>query len=98
YVKALDADSLRGKRIGVLRFATGANPETDAVFERALNVLRARGAVLVDIADLPHRREIGPNEEIVLNTEFKVDVNAYLASTDPAKVKTRTLAGSVEAR
>ncbi|MDB5431331.1 MAG: Amidase [Caulobacter sp.] len=92
YAAALDADSLKGRRIGVLRFAAGFHPETDAAFEAALDVLRGKGAILVDIPDLPHRREIGAREQIVLQTEFKVDLNAYLATTDPAKVKTRTLA------
>ena len=47
YAAALDADSLKGKRIGVMRFASGFG--TDAAFETALAVLRQQGAILVDI-------------------------------------------------
>src|SRR3982750_2901461 len=47
YAAALDADALRGKRIGVMRFATGFG--TDAAFETALAILRERGAALVEI-------------------------------------------------
>jgi amidase len=54
-------------------------------------VLRAQGATLVDITELKDRDKIGEAEVLVLNTELKADLNAYLASTPPA-VKTRTLA------
>jgi amidase len=91
YLAALKPDALKGARIGVLRFATGWSTETDKVFERALQVLKAQGAILVDITDLKNRDKIGEAEGLVLNTELKVDLNAYLAST-PAAVKSRTLA------
>ncbi len=92
YAAALDAGSLKGARIGVLRFAAGFHPETDAVFEAALAALRAAGAVLVDITDGPDKKALGAAEGLVLRTEFKADLEAYLASTSPAQVKTRTLA------
>ncbi|HMG86957.1 MAG TPA: amidase [Terracidiphilus sp.] len=91
YSVALRPDALKGARIGVLRFATGWSAETDKVFERALAVLRAQGAILVDITDLKDRDKIGEAEALVLNTELKTDLNAYLAST-PSAVKSRTLA------
>jgi len=92
YAAALDASSLKGARIGVLRFATGFHPETDAVFEAALSNMRAAGAVIVEIADTPDKKALGAAEGLVLRTEFKADLEAYLASTLPAQVKTRTLA------
>ena len=92
YAAALDANALKGTRIGVLRYATGFHPETDVVFEAALARLTAAGAILVDIKEGPDRKPIGAAENLVLNTEFKADIETYLASTDPAKVKTRTLA------
>jgi amidase len=91
YVAALKPDALKGARIGVLRFATGWSAGTDKVFEQALAVLKAQGATLVDITTLKDRDKIGGAESIVLHTELKVDLNAYLATT-PAAVKTRTLA------
>ena len=91
YVAALKLDALRGARIGVLRFAAGWSAPTDRIFEQALAVLRAQGATLVEITALKDRDKIGPAEQIVLNTELKADLNAYLATT-PAAVKTRTLA------
>jgi amidase len=91
YLAALKPDALKGARIGVLRFATGWSVKTDEVFEQALAVLKKQGATLVDITDLKDRDKIGEAETLVLNTELKADLNAYLAAT-PEAVKTRTLA------
>ena len=91
YVAALKADALRGVRIGVMRFTTGWSPATDAVLETALAVLKAQGAVLVDVEGPKDRRAIAASEQQVLMTELKADLNAYLATT-PATVTSRTLA------
>lgn len=92
YRAALDADSLNGARIGVMRFLRGYSEETQAVFEQNLQALRDAGAVLVEIAEGPDMQAIGRGEVQVLMTELKVDMAAYLASTDPAQVPYRTLA------
>jgi len=89
YAAGLSTDALRGKRIGVMRFATGFG--TDAAFEEALRTLAAQGAILVAIAKLEGRGEINRNELPVLLSELKADLNAYLATTPPS-VRTRTLA------
>ena len=89
FAAMLSADALRGKRIGVMRFAAGFG--TDPAFEAALQLLEDRGAVLVDIAKFEGRGEISRNEFTVLLTELKADLNAYLATTPPT-VRTRTLA------
>ena len=94
YAAALDAGSLRGARIGVMRFLLPSySEETRAEFERSLQVMRDAGAVIVDITEPPADwRNIGTWELQVLMTELKVDLNAYLASTNPEQVRTRTLA------
>jgi amidase len=93
YRTALDAGSLRGARIGVMRWPSGYNAATLAVFEANLQVLRDAGAVLVDITEAPSDEDaMGAAELTVLLTELKVDLNAYLASTRPDQVRTRTLA------
>lgn len=91
YAAALRATVLKGARIGVLRFATGWSPTVDAVFAHALDVLRAQGAILVDVTKGPDREAIGAAETIVLDAEFKAGIAAYLA-TAPAGVPVRTLA------
>jgi amidase len=92
YAAALGHASLKGARIGVLRFAAGFHPETDAVFETALTRLRVAGAILVDIKEGPGGKALDDAEQLVLLTEFKAGIEAYLAATPPARVKTRTLA------
>lgn len=93
FARALKPDALAGVRIGVMRFAAGFDPATDAIFERSLATLRKAGAILVDIAKFPVDGDaIGKLEEIVLMTEFKANLNSYLASTDAARVPSRTLA------
>ena len=94
YRAALDANSLRGARIGVMGFLLSSySAETRAEFERALIALRAAGAEVVEIERAPSDlRAIGGWEMTVLMTELKHDLNAYLASTDSTQVKTRTLA------
>jgi len=88
YAVLLDPNSLKGKRIGVMRFASGFG--TDTAFETALAVLREKGAVLVDIKKFD-RGAIGKNELPVLLTEFKADMAKYLKSS-PAPIAARNLA------
>ena len=93
YLSGLRPGALSGVRLGVLRFAAGAPPETAAVFEQALGVLKASGATLVEIAKFPtDTKDLGPLENTVLMTELKADLNAYLATTSASRVQTRTLA------
>lgn len=91
YVAALDADALRGRRIGVVRFAAGFHSRTDERFNEALAQLRAAGAELVEITEAPEGLDaLGADELTILLAELKTDLNAYLAST-PETVTTRTL-------
>jgi amidase len=88
YAADLDANALKGKRIGVMRFAAGFG--TDAAFETALAVLRERGAILVDIKKFDDKL-IGKNEFPVLLSELKADMAKYLKGS-PAPIGVRTLA------
>ena len=88
YAAHLDPGSLKGKRIGIMRFASGFG--TDAVFETALALLRQRGAILVEIKKFDDE-SIGKNENLVLETELKADMAKYLKGS-PAQIGSRTLA------
>jgi amidase len=88
YAASLDAGSLKGKRIGVMRFAAGFG--TDTAFETALAILREQGATLVEIKKF-NDKAIGGNELTVLLTELKASLNAYLAG-NPAAIPVRNLA------
>ncbi|MCR9269160.1 MAG: amidase [Hyphomonadaceae bacterium] len=96
YVAALDAGSLSGQRVGVLRFAEGSSADIQARFNAALEVLEAQGAVLVEIEEFsPDGDNYWGDALSVLHYEFKHTLNEYLAST-PETVTARTLAELIE--
>lgn len=82
FTKALNANALKGKRIGVPRAVflndslTGNDPFINVVFEQALETIRGLGATVVDPADLPSAETpelvVSNNETIVLDVDFKV--------------------------
>jgi len=88
YSAHLDVNALKGKRIGVMRFAS--TPQLDPAFETALAILRERGAILVDIKKFDDSA-IGKNETFVLKAELKADMAKYLKSS-PAPIGVRSLA------
>lgn len=91
YTRDLDANGLKGARIGVARKKyTGYSPAADAAFDAALAVMKDRGAVIVDPADIATAGKFDDAEYEVLLYEFKADLQAYLAGL-PAGAKARTL-------
>ncbi|KAF5384399.1 hypothetical protein D9615_003112 [Tricholomella constricta] len=97
YVKALNKQALKGKRIGVPRRVfmnstiNDRSSDVSDAFENALIVLRGLGATIVDSADLPSAEEIvvSNNETVVLGVDFKQGLNKYLASliSNPSGVR-----------
>ncbi|HEU6451032.1 MAG TPA: amidase [Gemmatimonadaceae bacterium] len=78
YTKFLDADGLRGARIGVPRDRYfGYSTATDALIDAALGLMREHGAVIVDPIDLDIR--LGDASYTVLLYEFKADLEKYFA-------------------
>ena len=49
YTKYLQADALKGARIGIARDFLGADPDVDWVVDAALDAMRKAGATLVDV-------------------------------------------------
>jgi amidase len=90
YTKYLDANGLRGARIGVARAKFfGYSDVTDKVINAAIDAMRAQGAVIVDPANIETAGKFDDSEFDVLLYEFKADLNSYLASLGPkAPVKT----------
>ena len=87
YSLALKRDALRGKRLGVARNFFGGSDGVDAEIEKALEALKAQGAILVDV-QVPNTEKYGDSETEVLLHEFKVDLAAYLRDYAPnAKVR-----------
>jgi amidase len=91
YTQFLDPAGLEGARLGVVRNLPGFDDRVHALFERALADMKAAGAVLVDPANLPGMNAASVFQElpiVVLNYEFKANINAYFASLGPgARVK-----------
>ena len=77
---ALKSDSLKGARIGVLRQYTGYNPAVDELFDRALAILKAQGAVLVDPVDISTKGKFEDDTDLVEEYEFKDGIKSYLAT------------------
>jgi amidase len=80
YTQFLNRDGLKGVRIGVMRQHAGFHEEVDALFNRAIDTLRARGAIIVDPADIPTQGQFDADEQTVLLYEFKDGINRYLAN------------------
>ena len=85
YLAALKPDALKGKRFGVLRQAMGYHPGVDQAMEAAMALMKAQGAVLVDVKVATYN-DWNDAEFDVLLYEFKDGLNAYLkASGSPAQ-------------
>ena len=79
YARYLDADGLRGARLGVLRASHwGDSPDTDRIADEAVAAMHSAGAVIVDSLGLPGG--YGADEYTVLLYDFKHDLNEYLAA------------------
>ena len=78
YTSFLDADGLRGARIGIERSFFGAEPTVDLLMRDAIAVMRDAGAIIVDPALHPTRDRIGDPSYLVLLYELKADLRAYL--------------------
>ena len=91
YTESLDADALRGARIGLLREYWGRDSRMDQILGDAESAMRECGAELIDVAELPGVDEANdPGFELMLY-EFKAGLNAYLSGLSVnAKVRSLT--------
>ena len=95
YTAGLEADGLRGARIGVIR--ESMDPKTDpeaadyrqvrAVIDQAIADLRSLGAVVVDPVAVPHLDAV-QKTYVANNFETERSMNAYLAEHADAPVDT----------
>ncbi|MGC2466569.1 MAG: amidase [Candidatus Acidiferrum sp.] len=83
YTQFLNADGLRGARIGVLRKTFGFNPAVDRLMESALVVMKRQGATLVDPVEFETYGKFRETEFLGFMYELKADLNAYLAWLGP---------------
>jgi amidase len=83
YAKFLDANGLKGARIGVHRKGFGFNDAVDKLMTDCIDIMKKRGATIVDPADIPTQGKFDDSELEVLLYEFKAGLNSYLASLGP---------------
>ncbi len=95
YMQFLDANGLRGARIGLARKAFGFLPKVDELMESAIDEMKRQGAEVIDPADIPTWDELDAPEWQVLLYEFKADLNQYLSGLG-AGAPVKTLADIIE--
>jgi amidase len=87
YTQFLDKNGLKGARIGAARKKAGTDKRIIKIFDSCLDIMKQKGAVIIDPVDLPSSKKFTETEEQVLYYEFKADLNKYLANTN-ARVRT----------
>ena len=87
YTRYLDANGLRGARIGIARQYFKISPAVDAIMNDCVDQMKKAGATVIDPTDLPTFETWRETENTVLLYEFKADLNRYLAARG-GKIKT----------
>jgi amidase len=84
YTRFLDRNGLKGARLGIAREKFfGYSDITDKLINDAIAVMKDRGAIIVDPANITTAGKFDDTEFEVLLYEFKADLNAYLKSLGP---------------
>jgi amidase len=83
YTQFLDANGLKGARIGVPRKYFGFNDRVDKLINSSIEQMKRLGAVIVDPAEIETTGKFDETELEVLLYELKADLNKYLESLGP---------------
>jgi amidase len=83
YTRFLDANGLKGARIGVARKYFGFSDAVDRLMNEAIETMRRSGATVIDPVDLALSKDYEDSELEVLLYEFKNDLNKYLSELGP---------------
>lgn len=84
YLKFLDKNGLKGAKIGVFRqmvMPKNSDPQVYALFNKALDELRAAGATVIDSVRVPELDTINKSFDTI--PQLRRDFNLYLASLGP---------------
>lgn len=95
FFDGLDANVVKGMRVGVMNFSLNDNPRLTSAFEEALGALEGLGAELVSIDEFARDDGFWQSSDIVMKAEFNTYMTEYLASS-PADIPVRSLAELVE--
>jgi amidase len=99
YTKFIDANGLRGARIGVTRQGVDSAPApVVAAFDAAVAAMKAAGATVIDL-DGPNGAGFtfpsADGELLVLEYEFRADVRSYFATRVGVPMAGKTLADAI---
>ena len=96
YTQFLDANGLRGARIGVTRQGVdNAPPQVGAAFDAAIAGIEAAGAMVVDLDAEGFTFPSADGEFLVLLYDFKVDLQKYFATRAGVPMAGKTLADAI---
>jgi amidase len=95
YTQFLDANGLKGARIGVVRKFFGFSDGVDGIMAEAIDVMKKQGAIIVDPAEIETLGKFDDSESLVFDFELKADIEKYLAGLGPASPM-KTLADLIE--
>jgi amidase len=87
YTQFLNAKDLSGTRIGIASEMIGFNGKVDEIFKQAVEVLKKKGAEIINDVKFENNRKWGDPSYQVLLYEFKADLNKYLAEHPSSPVK-----------
>lgn len=93
---ALRTERLEGVRIGVIRGLADFHPAVLAVYDQAIETLRAAGAEIVDELGFSWPEGFWADTYSVLLHEFRHGLNAYLASLPDPELSRLDLAALIE--
>jgi amidase len=96
YTAFVDANGLRGARVGVTRQGIdNAPPQVVAAFDNAVAAIQAAGATVVDLDGSGFTFASADGEFLVLLFDFKLDVQKYFATRVGVPMANKTLADAI---
>ena len=81
YAKFLDANALKGKRIGIEK-KKYENQFLNQLLEKAIALMKQQGAEIIELEYLDKLNALGDAELEVMKFEFKYGLNKYLSQTN----------------
>ena len=82
YSKYLDANGLKGKRIGIEKSMLKRHEGIDKILKEALSQMEKCGATIVEVEFMHKSEEFGKAESDILHYEFKDGLNHYLGTAN----------------
>ncbi|MEP6747992.1 MAG: amidase [Bacteroidota bacterium] len=82
YISFLNANGLQGKRIGIEKRFLEGHESVVGLYKAAIDLLKSKGAVIVEVELLKATKEAGSGEFTVLQYEFRDGLNKYLSTAN----------------